>query len=75
MTRLLTLFFGICNIKEETKELISLMDDLSEELPLFVWADRLNQIISATGTSSQACSKILIKALSRLFIKHPQQMV
>ena len=51
------------------------MDDLSEELPLFVWADRLNQIISATGTSSQACSKILIKALSRLFIKHPQQMV
>ena len=36
MTRLLTLFFGICSIKQERPELFSLMEELSEKLPLFV---------------------------------------
>ena len=74
MTRLLTLFFGICNIRAETQELLGLMQDLSEQLPLFIWADRLNQVISAAGTTSIACRKIIVVVLGRLFIKHPQQM-
>jgi Phosphatidylinositol 3- and 4-kinase/FATC domain len=74
MTRLLTLYFGICNIKQENLELVNLMQELSEKIPLFIWADRLGQVISATGTSSVPCKKVLITVLSRLLIKHPEQM-
>lgn len=74
LTRLLTLFFGISNIRGDRKDLHDQMKDLAENLPLFIWADRISQLMSGSASPSIPCRSIIAIVLRRLYIKHPQQM-
>lgn len=74
-TRLLTLFFNLCNKGQESANLESQMIELATNLPLFIWADRIGQIISASSTNSKPGREVLKIILSRLYVRHPYQMM
>lgn len=80
MPRLLSLFYLLCKLMEANtqtnfQEFYVKMIKLAENLPLFVWADRIGQILAFTNCKSKECRNFVLKILIRLMNAHPAQML
>ncbi len=82
LTRALSLFSSIIEnsndaepkIKPLKERLISLMQDLSEHLPLFCWGDRIYQLLSDANHINNFYKKYIHSILLQLFKRHPAQV-
>ena len=74
-TRLIRLFFLICNEIEKDSYLIDCIIDLGHNLPLFIWADRVSQLISCARTLSPDGKNLIKIIFSRLLNANFSQMI
>ncbi|OMJ68093.1 hypothetical protein SteCoe_34563 [Stentor coeruleus] len=90
MPRLLSLFYLLCKFKDTNfdpekkdmsvidlkfKEFYKKMIKLADYLPLFVWADRIGQVLGLINFNMIECANIVVKVLVRLINAHPAQML
>ena len=73
MTRALSLYFEINRFKESS-QLHNMFQDMCRKQPLYVWGDRVHQVLAEFSHPVSGCRLLVTNVFSRLLLVHPQQM-